>query len=546
MHIDITKNRKYSRALLRTSYREGGKVKKRTIANLSDCSPADIAAIDFGLKNHKKFLEGNFIDSSLSNIQHGKSIGAAFVLAEIAKRTGITAALGDSFNSKLALWQILSRVLDQGSRLSSVRLHETHLLAEAVELDKGFCEDNLYNNLAWLAENQNEIEDKLFKQRPQTKPLDLALYDVTSSYLEGQNNELAAFGYNRDGKKGKKQIVVGLLCDFEGCPISIQVFSGNTSDTKTFHEQIKKVAERFKCERVTFVGDRGMIKSAQKKDLNEAGFHYITALTKAQIETLEKEKIIEHSLFDDNICHISHEGNRYILRKNPIREEEIALIRASKEKKIINLINSKNKYLKESKRANPEIALKKVNEKIAALKCLWLVAMITPEGTIILQKDNEKLKELAYLDGCYVVTTDLMDQNITPEMIHNTYKNLWAVENDFRNLKTVHLEMRPIHVRKVRSTRGHIFVLMLAHIIKRYLDKYWENFNMKTEEGIDTLKSLSTVIIATTNDISIETTPIPTGRTKELLKAINYTLPESIVRKKICVDTRKKTKKKVK
>ena len=200
---------------------------------------------------------------------------------------GIVAALGTSQDAKQAAWQVLARVIDQGSRLSAVRLAATHAACDVLGLES-FNEDDLYVNLDWLHEHQTEIEDRLFRLRHPDGKAKLFLYDVTSSYLEGVKNELGAFGYNRDGKRGKLQIVVGLLCDEDGWPLSIEVFPGNTTDTKTFGSQVRKAARRFGGGNVTFVGDRGMIKGPQINLLGEQeeDFHYITAITKPQIEAL--------------------------------------------------------------------------------------------------------------------------------------------------------------------------------------------------------------------------------------------------------------------
>jgi hypothetical protein len=248
----------YQSILLRESYREHGKVKKRTIANLSRCSEQEIKAITLALA-HKHDLSKVGPQTDSISIKEGLSFGGAWVVYQVAKELGIIAALGNSRDGQLALWQILARVLEQGSRLSAVRLGETYAIAPILSLKKGFNEDRLYENLVWLAEHQTEIEDKLFFQNERTSTL--FLYDVTSSYLEGTENALADWGYNRDGKKGKKQIVIGLLADQEGSPIATEVFQGNTNDVATFRSQVEKAKQRFGCERVTFVGDRGMINS---------------------------------------------------------------------------------------------------------------------------------------------------------------------------------------------------------------------------------------------------------------------------------------------
>ncbi|MCK5187797.1 MAG: IS1634 family transposase, partial [Deltaproteobacteria bacterium] len=224
-------------------------------------------------------------------------------------------------------------------------------------------------NLDWLCEQQGKIEKQLFRLRyKNSKPPRLFLYDVTSSYLEGLNNELAEWGYNRDGKKGKLQIVIGLLTDGQGVPVSVEVFRGNTHDTKTFLNQVKKLAGRFEIKEVTIVGDRGMIKSAQIEELKEEHFSYISAITKPQIEKLIKKGVIQLDLFNEQICEVEDNGIRYILRRNPVRAEEIAKTREEKIKKVQTEIKKQNEYLSKRKRAKLSVAKLKIEQLITKLK----------------------------------------------------------------------------------------------------------------------------------------------------------------------------------
>jgi hypothetical protein len=541
MYVDISKSGRYRRVLLRESYREDGKVKKRTVANISNCSDESVAVLQFALR-HTDNLPEILSNHAKIDMSHGKSVGAVFVAAEIARRTGVTKSLGSGRQSDLALWQIIARLIDQGSRLSAVRLHQTHALAEAVTLEKGFCEDDLYKNLAWLADNQAEIEDRLFKARHDGQAVDLFLYDVTSSYLEGTHNELGSYGYNRDGKKGKMQIVIGLLCDRKGDPVSVQVFSGNTSDVTTFGDQIKKVASRFGCKRITFVGDRGMIKSVQKEELTESGFSYITALTRKQIETLEKNGIIQLGLFDENLCEVEKDDLRYILRRNPCRADDIAGTRSSKEAKIKKLIQKKNAYLAEHPKAQVETALREINGKIEKLNCKWLnIETQGREITLLINADI--LTEISRLDGCYVITTNLPEEAVTAQQAHAYYKDLSKVERAFRESKTGHLELRPIHVRKEMSTRGHVFVVMLAYLLRLELQRAWDKIDVTIEEGLDCLATLSSVDMGLVGDIKIEQIPKPQGLCQKLLDALKFTLPTKIIRSKLNVSTKVKTRK---
>ena len=311
----------YRRILLRNSYRQNGKVKHDTIANLSQASDAEIKALKLALK-HKGDLSQI---SRLSDIhtQQGLCVGPVWLLHQLSKRLGINKALGNSRQAKLSLWLIMAAVIDQGSRLSAVRLAQRHQVCDVVGL-KGFHEDDLYHAMDWLADHQAAIEDRLFRYRYGNQKPRFYLYDVTSSYFEGDENELAAFGYNRDKKRGKKQLVIGLMTDDDGQPITVEVFTGNTSDPKTVANQVQKMVQRFGVKEVTLIGDRGMLKSAQIDQLQEESFHYITAITKAQIDTLVKAGVMQYALFEDEVTEIIDDDIRYVLRCNPHRKEEIA------------------------------------------------------------------------------------------------------------------------------------------------------------------------------------------------------------------------------
>src|SRR5207253_10003041 len=357
MYIDtshITRGGKtYTRHLLRESYRAHGKVLHRTIANVSHCSEAEIEAMRLALR-HKEALEHLGTIQDAITLKQGMSFGAVWTVYQVARRLGIAQVLGTTRAGKLALWQVMARVIDQGSRLSAVRLAMAHAACDVLGLDT-FDEDALYENLDWLAGAQALVEDRLFAQRTKAKPSNLFLYDVTSSYLEGTQNELAAFGYNRDGKKGKRQIVIGLLCDEDGHPVSIEVFPGNTQDPQTFAAQINKVKARFGVHEITFVGDRGMIKGQQIEDLAQQGLHYITAITKPQIEKLLRTGTFQLELFEQELAEVlADEGVRYVLRRNPVRAQEIQDTRHAKLATLQAHVAKQNHYLADHPRANAQ------------------------------------------------------------------------------------------------------------------------------------------------------------------------------------------------
>ncbi len=509
--------------LLRESYWEDKKVKNRTIANLTHCNPKEVEAMRVALKYKDDLTVLKSLKDDVE-LKQGMSIGAVWVVYETARQLGIEKALETGHEGKLALWQVIARVIDQGSRLSAVRLAQVHACCDILGIRQGFNEDHLYKNLAWLSKNQKQIEKKLFKVRSKGKKPELFLYDVTSSYFEGLCNELANWGYNRDKKSGKKQVVLGLLCDEGGLPVSIEVFEGNTSDLSTFGSQIKKTAEEFGCERITFVGDRGMIKSGQIKELKDADFHYITAINKPQIEKLIEKGVIQLGLFDTKICEVENEGVRYILRRNPLRVKEIAENRKEKKESIEKLCQKENKYLSEHPRAKVERAIREVTDRIKVLKIdSWL--KVSADGRkLILKEDEEVLAKESELDGCYVIKSDL-SKEIDKQIIHDRYKDLADVEQAFRTCKTAMLEMRPWYVRTEESTRGHALVIMLAYLIVRTLQQLWANLNSTVEEGLKQLSMLCSMEMVIKGEDSCHRIPTPCSAVAKLLKAANVKLP---------------------
>ena len=556
MHIDVAHSRQngkvYRRVLLRDSYREGRKVKHRTIANLSKCSEEEIAAMRLALKHKNELadlherLEKQPPKDSVSEhpytVEQGLSAGAVGVVYQLARQLGITEALGQSRHGRLALWQVIARVIDQGSRLSAVRLANSHAACDLLGLES-FNEDDLYENLKWICTRQNQIEGELFRGLYRGEPPQLFLYDVTSSYLEGEHNQLAAFGYNRDGKRGKRQIVIGLLCDVQGIPLSVEVFSGNTSDPATFASQVRKVAGRFGANEVTFVGDRGMIKGPQIEDLGHHGFHYITAITKPQVEALLKADTLQMELFDQPLAEVEEESLRYILRRNPERAAQVAATRQSKLGKIQTKCREATTYLQEHPKAKPATQVRKIAEKIKQLKLDgWL--KVDAEGREVKPHiDQEQRHGEAKLDGCYVLKTDLNQQQAGKQTVHDRYKDLAKVEKGFRTCKTEHLEARPIFVRLEESTRAHVLVVMLAYRIRQELARRWGSLNLTVEEGLQELASLcfNKANIAGKGQCNI--LPKPRATVAELIDLAQVKIPEVIPCRNIKVATRKKLQK---
>jgi transposase len=543
MYVDTSKIRKengvtHVRHLLRESHRIGGKVVKKTIANISHLPEGEVEALRLALRHKEDLSELGALSKDV-RLEQGPSVGGIILLKEIANRLGITRALGNDVNGKLALWQVMARVMDQGSRLSAARQGKVYS-ADQLLGTGAFNEDRLYSNLKWISDNQQEIENALFRFRYKNVSPSLYLYDVTSSYLEGTQNDLGAFGYNRDGKRGKMQIVIGLLCDQEGWPLSVEVFRGNTQDTATMASQVSKAAERFGAKDVTFVGDRGMIKSKQIIDLVEHKFHYITAITKPQIETLLKQNIIQPGLFDVELSEVSEGDVRYILRKNPVRASEIECSRNSKYQKLEKLVLQQNQYLIEHPKAKCCTASKNVMGLATKLKInKWVIIEITGRR-LNLKTDKEALAEESKLDGCYVIKTDLTAEQAFKEIVHSRYKDLALVEQAFRTSKTAELELRPIFVRKEESTRAHVLVVMLSYYLARFLKECWETIDATVQECINALSQLCVMDMFVKGNYAFTSIPTPRKDLQELLKLCSVTMPKSICLQKSAVSTKVK------
>ena len=535
MYVDICNYKRgvkiYSRSLIRESFRVKKDVKQRTIANISHLPMDEILTLKAAFKGEVVPIK-DVPDIKTMPMNQGPSIGAIFTLIKLAKRLGITAVLGTSRIAMLVLWLVFARIINQGSRLSAVRLANKHAVNELMGLS-AFDEDSLYNALDWAADNQEDIEKRLFKKRFTNQKPSLFLYDVTSSYLEGTENELGNWGYNRDKKRGKMQIVIGLMTDPKGVPVAVRVFEGNTTDPTTCLDQIKLLAESFGVKDVTLVGDRGMIKTAQIEALNEHDFHFITAVTKPQIESLIKSGVIQLDLFDENVTDVTEGNIRYILRRNPLRAKEIADNRNDKLRSLQLKVKRSNDYLKEHKRAGVDIQLRDLTAYAKKLKILSWIDLSVDDRTITLSSDKDRLEAVSRLDGCYVIKTDLKKEQCDAQTVHDLYKDLSQVELAFRTMKTGLLKVRPVYVRKAKRTRGHVFITMLAymiiHEIKRLTPELADN---PVKEIIDQLAAINLVELKDKGEIFYRV-PTPTNETQTLLSQLDISIPSLIPMKGI-------------
>jgi hypothetical protein len=510
MYVAVVPNRSSPPAiLLRESYRDRGQVKSRTLANLSHWDPARIEAL-------RRALRGDFDRLASPDPTLGPVFGLLFVLKQIAEALGLTAALGKSRLAKLALFLVLARVAHQGSRLSAVRWAEDHAVAEVLGLAP-FDEDDLYAALDDLCARQESIEKTLYRRYLDRRgaPPSLFLYDVTSSYLEGEHNALGEYGYNRDGKRGKLQIVIGLLADGQGEPLAARVFAGNTGDPATVAEQIRIVKQQFEVDELVFVGDRGMVKSKGKQALEEAGLRYISALTDPQIRKLLSTGTLQMSLFAEQVCEVEADRVRYVLRRN---ESEAARAQYRLEDKLAKLgrkVERRNQQVKESKRCQPEAGQRQLQG--------WL------------ERQQAAIDQALQLAGCYVVVTDVPNRQMDKQAVHDSYVSLQKVERDFRLLKTGLLEVRPVFVRKESRTRGHVFCCLLALKLSREIERRLQAAFGTTDvhphaltvnDALAALGRLCLLKYQIDDKTMLTRLPNPDVRQREILAALGVNLPK--------------------
>jgi transposase len=538
----------YSSILLRESYRVGSQVKSKTLAVLTQLPVHVLEAVRRAIAQPSDSLSqlAKTSDGSL-RLRAAESFAALWTVDQVAQQLGIKKALGVTRGAELAYWQVLARVLRPGtSLLAMVRLASTCAAAALLGWRLAFTEDDLYANGSWLEGRHALIERRLWQSRA-TQPKDqLFLYDVTSSYLEGNYNALAAWGYNRDHKAGKKQVVVGLLTDSQGEPISTQVYRGNTSDLKTFGQQVHKIKKELGCEGVTLVGDRGMIRTDQKAAARKADFHFITSLTKPQIQKLLADKVLQMELFEDKVNEVlGEDGRRFVLRRNPERQKELESSREQKRRAMQRALQKANAYLEEHRRAKVKTQRRKLAAQIQHLKTQdWLKLTINKQR-LVLTVDAKALQTASQLDGCYVVETDLKARQADAQTIHDRYKDLAFVERDFRTLKTGHLDFRPWFVCKEDNTQAHALTSMLALKVRRHLERAWWNLEVTVEEGLRELEQLCVIELVhpQSGQVVARQVPEPSLRQKKLLDALNLLLPEMAPKAGVTVGTRKKINK---
>jgi len=476
MYVTRVPNRSSPPAvLLRESYREGGKVKTRTLANLTDWPEAKVEALRRALKGEVA-LPGKGEAQIERALPHGH-VAAVLGMARKLKLDKLLAREPERL-AKLALAMIVARVIEPAAKLATARqLSEgtaAHSLGAVLELG-AVDEDELYAALDLLGEAQPRIEAALAKRH--LRDGCLVLYDLTSSYLEGRKCELGRYGYSRDGKKDKLQIVFGLLCAADGCAIAVEVFEGNTGDPSTLAAQVARLKEKFGLSRVLLAGDRGMVTEARiKEDLTPAGLDWLTALRAPAIQELAADDgPLQLSLFDERdmaeITAPDYPGERLIVCRNKALAQE----RGRKREELLAATGKELAKIAASveRARNPLAGADKIGLKAGAVlgkrKMAKHFELSITDTSFSYSRNEASIQKEAALDGFYVLRTSVPAETLNAPAVVLAYKCLSQVERAFRSLKTQDLEVRPIHHRLAGRVRAHVFLCMLAYYVSWHM-----------------------------------------------------------------------------
>ncbi len=473
MHIHVVPNRGSSpTVLLRESFREGHKVCKRTLANLSSLSAAQIEAIRAALRGETWQPVAQCFEITAS-CSHGQVQAIALTM----QRLGFASLVASKPRGErdLVLAMVAARIMAPHTKLATTRWWHTTTLAE--DFGVASCnEDDLYAAMDWLLARQDTIQKKLAARHLSAGGL--VLYDLSSSYFEGSTCPLAKLGYSRDGRRGTLQVNYGLLTDARGCPVAVSVHDGNVADSQTLMPEIKRLREDFGIEQLVMVGDRGMVSSKAIEALRETdGVGWITALKSVSIRALVEQGQLQLGLFDErNLIELSspdYPGERLVACRNP----ELAKLRAYKREEL--LVATEKSLAKIKARVDAaklagadEIGLR-VGKVINQYKVAKHFELAIGDASFTFQRKHERIAAEAALDGIYIIRTSVSAAQMdAPECVRN-YKSLANVERAFRSLKTVDLKVRPIHHHLADRVRAHIFLCVLAYYVEWHMREAW-------------------------------------------------------------------------
>jgi transposase len=482
MHIDAVPNRTSRPTyLLRESYRQGKKVRKRTLANLSALSDEQIQAIRAVLSGVAMRPVEEFFEVVRSR-PHGHVQAVRVAMQRLNFESLIASRSSPERDRVCAM--VAARVLAPHTKLATTRWWHTTTLAEEFGVADA-DEDDLYAAMDWLLEHQKSIERKLAVRHLHAGAL--ALYDLSSSYFEGVHCPLAKIGHNRDGKKNKLQVNYGLLSTRGGCPVAVSVYEGNTADAKTLMPQIKQLREEFGLEQLVLVGDRGMISHKAIGELRElAGLSWITALKSSQIRCLVAGDALQLGLFDERslfeLTHADYPGERLIACRNP----ELAQRRAHKREALLQATQQELEKVRSSVASGRLSGKAKIGVRVGRVVNKYKVAkhfaLTIEEKRFDFKLLQEQVAAEAALDGIYVLRTNLPKKQMSAAETVRSYKGLCEVERAFRSLKSVDLKIRPIHHRLEDRVRAHILLCMLAYYVEWHMCEAWRELLFADED----------------------------------------------------------------
>jgi len=482
------RRREYESAYLRRTYRDGGTVRHETLANLSGLGEQTVALIEAALKGTPLVPAGQAMTITRS-LPHGH-VAAVYAMA---MKLGLPALLGPAGPQRdLALALVISRVVAPGSKLSTLTWWSDTTLGADLGVAQ-VSDDDVYAAMDWLGARQDTIEAKLAGRHlaPEANPSKMALFDLSSSWLEGTHCPLAARGWSRDGKKAKLQIEYGLLTDPEGRPVAVRVLPGNTGDPGAFTEIVTVVRDKFKLARMVMVGDRGMITTARigaLKEMDETQrFGWITALRAPAIRNLMADDgPLQLSLFDEQdlaeISHPDYPGERLVACRNPVLAAERARKREDLLAATERLLRPLTGRVAAGRLRGADAIGLAVGKVIGKHKMAKHLQVTITDTTLAVQRRQDSIDAEAVLDGIYVIRTPVPDGELDAAGVVTAYKNLKYVERDFRHIKADDLDLRPVFHRLTRRVQAHVLICMLAAYLVWHLRRAWAPLTYTDED----------------------------------------------------------------
>ncbi len=485
MHVDRIpthlRGRDYVSYLLRQTYREDGKVKHRTLANLSALPPAAIDAIRAVLKGEAVGVLGSDFEVERS-LPHGQVLAVLGMLRQLQLDKLLWSR--PRRERDLVVAMVVRQVLKPSSKLATSRSWQSSTLASLLGVEDA-DQDELYGALDWLLSCQPKVETRLAERH--LGHGELVLYDLTSAVVEGTHCQLARLGHSRDGKRGTLQVEFGLVADREGRPVAVEVFPGNTGDPATVDVQVEKLRQRFGLEQVVLVGDRGMLTSARITKLQElGGIGWISALRSVQIRGLVESGDLQLGLFDErNLAEITSPrfpGERLVVCKNP----DLAQQRTTKREALLQATERELEQVAaavaQGRLSGQEKIGLRVGRVVHRYKMAKHFALAIAEQSFSFSRKSEQIAAEASLDGIYVIRSSVSPERMDAAQLVRSYKGLAHVERAFRTLKSMDLRVRPIRHRLDDRVRAHVFLCMLAYYVRWHLEQAWQPLLFQDEQ----------------------------------------------------------------